>query len=201
MPNWCSQDLLVNIPWDRETNPTPAEKEALKRFERDAKAIELDKQGRRSLLDANNFIPYPEKFKRLDKLAKQEQEKIDALRILDDVDKMTPEQRDVWFAAHPFPKDGFNQGGYEWCSKNWGTKWNFCSVELVDETEVQLMYSFETAWAPIIPVITAMAARYPELEFELKYFESGMGYNGVVKWSNGKLDEAKEGDYFGDRGG
>ena len=35
---------------------------------------------------------------------------------------------------------------YEWNIANWGTKWNSCNTEIVDDTDNILSYRFETAW-------------------------------------------------------
>ena len=35
---------------------------------------------------------------------------------------------------------------YHWSIENWGTKWNACNTEIVDDTGNLLYYRFETAW-------------------------------------------------------
>ena len=35
---------------------------------------------------------------------------------------------------------------YDWSIENWGTKWNACNTEVVDDTGNLLYYRFETAW-------------------------------------------------------
>jgi len=102
-------------------------------------------------------------------------------------------------------KDGFNSGGYEWCNENWGTKWGICNAELIndndyDETK-ELGYSFETAWSPPFPVVLEMSKLFPNLEFDLRYFEGGNGFNGLFVCKKGKVETDKQGDYFGSRGG
>ena len=179
MPNWCENDLEVRYEGE---NKEEGIKE-LKRFQEFA-------QTEKVVLDANKFIPYPQKFKELDKIAEKETEKLRSL---------SPEER----TKQPWPKDGFNQGGYEWCIDNWGTKWGFCEPELVNfEYEYgTLEYSFDTAWSPPIPLIKKMAEMFPILEFELRYFEGAMGFNGLFSCSNGEIDQDLTGEYFGRRGG
>ena len=68
--------------------------------------------GEKSPFDFDRLIPYPEEFRELDRLAEE-------------WGKKAPEER-----TDPCPKDGYNQGGYEWCVEHWGTKWNACGVRV-----------------------------------------------------------------------
>ena len=51
-------------------------------------------------LDFNIFIPYPENWRKLDKAAEKARKK-----------------------GEYNVRDGYNNGGYQWCIANWGTKW------------------------------------------------------------------------------
>jgi Ferredoxin-like domain in Api92-like protein len=97
-------------------------------------------------------------------------------------------------------KDGFNSGGYEWCLTNWGTKWGICTPELT-ERKKSLLYGFECAWSPPVPLIRKMGEMFPALSFKLKYFEAGMAFQGVFEMREGhcSIDECKT--YRGNRGG
>ena len=35
---------------------------------------------------------------------------------------------------------------YDWNNKNWGTKWNSCETEIIEDERDGLTYSFNTAW-------------------------------------------------------
>lgn len=63
-------------------------------------------------------------------------------------------------------------GWYDWCVKNWGTKWtaSYCSVE---SDASGLIYKFETAWAPPTPVILMLSKKFPELTFVHEAHEEG----------------------------
>ena len=39
---------------------------------------------------------------------------------------------------------------YDWNCENWGTKWDSCHVEFIDETANTVDIQFETAWSPPI---------------------------------------------------
>lgn len=130
------------------------------------------------VLDHHKFIPYPKRFADLDKKSKEYEKK-----------------------TGKHMKDGFNSGGYEWCCKNWGTKWGICNAELRGVEDDRVEYGFESAWSPPIPVVLKMSVMFPELEFELRYFECGAAFNGLYQCKAGEVLTDEEGKYFGDRGG
>ena len=179
MPNWCECDLEITY----EGENTEEGIKEINRFQ------EYAKTGN-NVLDTEKFFPYPERFKKLDEEAEKEYERIRAL----------PEEERK---NAPRPKDGFNQGGYEWCINNWGTKWGICHADLVftDYKSGVLTYSFDSAWSPPEPVIEKMAKMFPSLRFCLRYFEGGAGFNGIFVCENGEITNAQSGDYFGNRGG
>jgi hypothetical protein len=112
-----------------------------------------------------------------------------------DINKFVPVPLDILNAKKNNRADAFNSGGYEWCVANWGTKWGVYDIQ-VNFKGGGLEYIFSTAWAPFsVNVIEAMAALYPELSFELKYGESGMGFGGIMAASDG---EVQEDDYYED---
>jgi len=135
--------------------------------------------------DFNRFIAYPEEFRRLDDIAEEW-----------DCDPNKWGQR---------PRDGFNSGGYEWCVKHWGTKWNACRVE-VDQAEswgeeAEVTIHFATAWSPPLPVIRKAGELFPELYLRLCYYEAGMEFHGLYCCTNGEVVRDESGRYFGNRGG
>ena len=149
--------------------------EELARF-RENMACE-DQDGHHMVLSEERLIPYPEKFRTANR------------------------------------DDGFNQGGYEWCITNWGTKWGFCGVELVGSKRTtegidelsggyfQLTYTFDTAWSPPEPLIKRMGELYPNLMFDLRYYERGSGFKGRLLVENGEVVEETQESYSGGRGG
>jgi len=187
MPNWCSQDLII-------TGPTVE----LMDFKKFAKSKE-------SVLDTEAFIPYPEKFKEHDKKVKKQME---------EYNKLSEEER----KNKEYPKDSFNlddskdkdllvdgMSGYWWCINNWGSKWGICQSELtsekLDNETGKLVYCFDSAWSPVIPVIAEMSRLFNNLRFELKYFEAGMEFQGKYVYEKGEVINSEHRDYSGDRGG
>jgi hypothetical protein len=172
MPNWCDCELTVT--------GDVADLHAFADF------IKTDK----SDFDFNTIIPYPEKFRELDRIAYE-------------WDKDNPNN---WKDR---PKDGFNQGGYEWCIQNWGTKWNLgngdwdsVQIDMLDcEIEPHMTLCFQTAWAPPSPVVLEASIIFPTLTFKLEYYEGGMGFQGKYVARAGEVVCDLEGEYTGYRGG
>lgn len=140
------------------------------------------------LLSANKFVPYPANLALLDAAANKER-------------KDKPEG--PWKL-----KDGFNQGGYEWCIENWGTKWGIYDAKLTHDIEADgegawgpLEYKFESAWSPAIKVIEAMSRRFPSLHFDLHWYEKGMAVQGHYQVQSGKALVESDAKYYGTRGG
>ena len=139
------------------------------------------------MLDADKFIPYPEKYKEQDAKA------IIAAR--------DHKAGLVAFEDYIKVKDGFNSGGYDWCVANWGTKWGIYDCSVVKTTATSTLLNFSTAWSPCLPVIRKMSEMYPDLTFTLRYYECGCGFKGVYKVRGGEVIEDMSGQYRGNRGG
>jgi hypothetical protein len=80
------------------------------------------------------------------------------------------------FSAPPFPCTW-----HDWCSENWGTKWNACneSSEPVVRTDDSLTLQFDTAWAPPYGWLVALYNKL-RLPFEYNWLFEGKdcGYSG-----------------------
>ena len=175
MPNWCENELTIT----GKTEDVQKLKEAVRNGD--------------EVLDANKIIPYPEEFAILDRLATGE------LRAED-----IPQAVMLKLTGYDLNKDGYNQGGYEWCVNNWGTKWGFVDATLAESEykgTTTLEYTFNTAWSPPIPLIKKLGEMFPQVEIELRYFEGGAGFNGILVIKEGKVVTDKCSEYFGHRGG
>lgn len=140
-----------------------------------------------NLLSCDKFIPYPQPYKEMD----AQKRKMDELAFEDKIDKIE---------AQEF-KDGFNNGGYEWCITNWGTKWDFVDPRIVEEGANNIKYSTSTAWSPALPVIKKMSNFFLSLLFTLKYFERGQAFQGIFVCKKGIVKKNWTGSYKGLRGG
>lgn len=76
---------------------------------------------------------------------------------------------------------GYEKAGFDWERTNWGCKWGACHVELVDEWEGHLIYTFDTPWAPPLAFLQKLGPQWPTLRFVLEYEEWGIGYKGLCK--------------------
>ena len=98
----------------------------------------------------------------------------------------------------PYPK-GLNYDRRDWRVENWGTKW--LDEPSLSELTGALLYSFDTAWSPPCSLVLEMGRMFPELCFELQYWEGGAGFQGTFIMENGKVITNEHTDYSGDRGG
>jgi hypothetical protein len=129
----------------------------------------------------NKIIPYPEEYELADQASEEARARGDEL------------------------KDAFNHGGYEWCTRHWGTKWDACeqgdvapgSLDGVRRADL----SFSTAWTPPLPVIRELGRRFPGVRFRLKYWEGGLGYRGDLTVVGGEDKKYVHDRYRGSRGG
>lgn len=78
---------------------------------------------------------------------------------------------------------------YNWNNRNWGCKWD-ARVHYANAEEKQLVYEFDTAWAPPIQVIETLAETYPDLEITLRYVEE-QGWGGE-HWFQGHISNETE---------
>lgn len=78
---------------------------------------------------------------------------------------------------------------YEWAITNWGTKWDVCSEIELDDNSI----SFDTAWAPPVPVLAELSKRNPNKEVTCDWHEEG-GLEGMLAFLNGEctMDEERE---------
>ena len=175
MPNYCEGSLIVTGPGSE-----------IARFREFACEKTPRNPANPQALDANAFVPYPQRFRDQDEVARK------------------------WYADHKgeadawrkAPKDGFNSGGYEWCLLNWGTKWGFLDVCIADvKSPRRLHYTFTTAWSPPTPVIAKAGELFPTLKFTLRYWEGGAGFKGVFVVKGGEVVDDMTGGYSGRRGG
>lgn len=161
MPNWCDCELAV-----KAKNKAGVAK--LKEFKRWA-------AGNTEPLSFDAVIPYPTKFRDLDRKAEE-----------------------AAAAGDTSAKGGYDQGGYQWCVSNWGTKWDADGTMLRETKDGKtLRYNFMSAWSPPTPVIHAMGKKFPELTFTLRYWEGGMGFQGRYVMEGGDNVEDWTGDYHG----
>jgi len=140
-----------------------AETSALKQLETMMKTEE-------SSFDFNVLIPYPQQYAEADKA------------------RLEAEKRGVKWGD--LPKDGYNQGGYEWCHSNWGTKWNAYDITW----DYDSVY-FCTAWSSPEPIWEELSKRFPDLILMVEYADEDTGHNcGILAYRNGTQTHAETDD-------
>lgn len=118
-----------------------------------------------SLFDFNALIPYPDPYKSLD----------------DAFHKAQEEAGGDWSKVMHL-KDGYNQGGYEWCCNHWGTKWNAYEIAVDYDT-----ISFQTAWSTPHPIFEELSKRMPGVTIEVEYADEDRGSNcGILTFLDGE---------------
>lgn len=186
MPNWCECDLTLNGP--------------------NVPAILAAVQSDNSQFDFDTLIPYPQEYRLLDERSREYSERLNSI-VEDDPERDEKlaalavaygvELDTIWL------QDGYNSGGYEWCIQNWGTKWSASEVVIdshPNEPHSALIH-FDVPWCPPLPVVQALAEKFPGHEFLLEYYEGGIGFCGEARWNDGVLVSHRCEDYDGERGG
>jgi hypothetical protein len=87
-----------------------------------------------------------------------------------------------WASQYKQNVDSYgHKSWYSWSISNWGTKWDI-DVEITDQHEEGddsfVVFAFDSAWSPPAEAIIKIAANYPELEFDLEFYEPGMDFGG-----------------------
>lgn len=80
---------------------------------------------------------------------------------------------------------------YSWAVANWGTKWNSYDFKIIREKRRNyLVFRFDTAWSPPVPVFLAISKKFPKLKFTvLSYDECGnFACEGWFKAGNAEYD-------------
>ncbi len=215
MPNWCENDLYIEGPKERVTAFLDAVKsdESLLDFgriiplpqelaEAESGSQELGYRAKYGTeADVTNMLSYP--WVRSKGLTSRAE-------LIAFFKRTKPE---MMAAAERYKANVEKYGvptWYEWCCEHWGTKWNAAGASLGEGCEEwerrgecvrRVEINFDTAWSPPQPVILRASELYPELEFELRYFERGMGFSGCYCCRAGRVLSDESGDYFGPRGG
>lgn len=176
MPNWCFNELTVS-----------GSAEAMAEF---YTMLDNDSEFR-----MNSFLPQPEElrgttspnqFRPLDE-KKPEVINGSVVMIEVDADGLTLEE----FTAHKAElreKYGYDNW-YDWNIANYGTKWDLNDAGEQYRNETSYGVCYDTAWSPNCEFVVAISAMFPELEFELTYNESGMGFAGKLTASGGDYND------------
>lgn len=187
MPNWCDCDLVITAKKNDIDELKSFKEIAFTKNKYPGEEIDKD-----LLLDFEKFVPYPKEVRDFE----IEAEEIENLKRKG----IDTKKLEILHNLKTKPEFDF----YNWHIANWGTKWNarFWSSEQQPRFEgKKLIYNFSTAWSPPTPVVFAMSNMFPKLKFNLKYYEQGMGFQGVFECVAGLITKNIHKSYKGGRGG
>ena len=94
---------------------------------------------------------------------------------------------------------------YDWCNKNWGTKWDVEAEIVLDETSPMLpgnrtvKFQFDSAWSPPLPVYDVLAARFPNTNIYVCWDETGCDFAGYRMYRDGELIKHHETESYAGR--
>lgn len=190
MPNYCENDLQIYA-------DDPADVKRVIDF------IAGDDDGEKTVIDFNKLIQYPKKYQALDDVAQQFEKEVSGLAKDDQEGRRLLREKYGLSENEWRPTDGYNQGGYEWCNQNWGTKWNAIEPLMDDRSDNDdtAVFHFDTAWSPPHPVIKVLAKKFPKVTIHHEWYERGMEYCGSARYENGEKTDFTQGKYYGIRGG
>jgi hypothetical protein len=87
----------------------------------------------------------------------------------------------------PYPLEFNDVEEVDWRIEHWGTKWNATNPSLKWENAGKIIFEFDTAWSPSIPITVALSERYPDLVFVHHYDVSRMECRGTATIVNGEM--------------
>ena len=81
------------------------------------------------------------------------------------------------YNASDFPSDySFLCSAHsEWCSRNWGTKWNAYDFQPLREDSDTMV--FFTAWSSVPKIVELLSKEYPEQTITYRWADENIGYN------------------------
>ena len=92
-----------------------------------------------------------------------------------------------WMVSRPGSED---ENWYNWNVANWGTKWSISDIYFENPAEEDsIEFTFCSAWAPPVEAFRTWAEGDGRVEFNLQYWEPGMGFVGSATY---------DGDCFAD---
>lgn len=106
----------------------------------------------------------------------------------------TPLQKFIPMSDYHKTHEGYNDGGYEWCLINWGTKWPENDLFITHESPVSIEMTFDSPWGPPIEGYETISGMFPQLFFLHYWQEDGMAFAGSAVYHNGRTIFQKESD-------
>lgn len=126
---------------------------------------------------------------------------MDFMRFAGGTEKFGDQERDVPFVVDnfmPVPDDlssGSDIDRYNWRKANWGIGNGVENVRVSVEPHGVVLYTFLTPWGTFRrEFVEHMSSKFPNLDMQLEYIESGAGYSGVIQVKGGVVSRDLCGD-------
>lgn len=191
MPNWVENTIVIK--------GLQIELDAIENKVR--KTITTDERGEETIHDlAGQLVPMPEEIRNLDGTG-------DTIRRFRDLDgnivkipQMTAmsyyqmndeELMGEGYTMETLTEDELKEldekygahDWYSWNNQNYGTKWGDCETRVTRENKNTLLYHFDTAWSPSIPLTQKIAEKWSVDEIVHEYFSIENGDKGTVNFN------------------
>lgn len=83
---------------------------------------------------------------------------------------------------------GYSSAGYNWEIENWSSKWGACRAWIQSESPSEIVYMFETPWAPPLGLLRHASLNWPTLTFGISYMDEVLNFKGEATVKAGKVD-------------
>ena len=82
----------------------------------------------------------------------------------------------------PMPEDLVKSvlGTRDWCSENWGTKWNSCNTTVDWDDDEDAGFIFDTAWSAPTPIAVKLKRMFKGISFRWFYRDEGDMFCGYL---------------------
>lgn len=174
MPNWCTNILAVSgkredvMKFDRQFHGIPQAYPGKPKPTKKQYTFSALRPIPDTILKKGYWDPSPEGFRKWEE-------------FIDKYDK-----HDIFYLASLNDEEFPN--GHEWQCAKWGTKWDLAddedvSVEMHTDLEgnLTIIYTFETAWSPVVPLVEFIEKKFKNLKFRLEFIEDGVGFAGYYE--------------------
>ena len=149
----------------------------------------VDKKGKSCPFDCDKVVPMPKELLGISSpvqiVSPEEYEKA----VLASVKSGPVELPLTKELQEKYLKDYGADNWYDFALKRWGSKWGAYDHDKWNITQegkatVATLF-FMSAWSPVIPTINALAKKYQDLDFSLKYADEGGSFLGITHWPKG----------------
>ena len=102
--------------------------------------------------------------------------------VLPELREMKRPDGTVFTTTYYFPDGTNDDRWYDWCYKNWGTKWEAYDFHVadIDEECGYATFEFMTAWAPADGIYNVITEKYPDVGISWFYDEPGCELAGYL---------------------